>query len=904
MSTRLHAAAMRPCVLIVLVAAVWAFATPNVEAAPGDRSPDGLWVEVAPSALGTPATRLPRAFHAYTLNFDALAARLAAAPRETFGLGTAPSPLIIFLPLPDGTFAPVAVETSPVLGTSLAAQYPDIKTFVFRGSEDGSISGRMTLDTSTVQAIMRPPSDLARVSPLTTSTGIFYLSFLNHDRTDGADDFRLNHDEPRGPGGPAEPHIHDQVGRTLVSPSLVQMFALDAVAGSTLRQFRLAVATTGEYYDAREGANGILDVISSIVAEINNANAVFEQELAVRMSLDWIILYDDPTTDPYMAGSTACQLRDQNPAVVDAVVGSANYDIGFVFGTGGGNGCAWYVVCLADKARGAGLINTANVVAGGSTGLLLHEMGHQLGARHTFSTATGSCGNPGEFNQPSAYEPGSGSTIASYLGSCSPNDVDTTLIGSGQYYHTRSFDEILDNITNVVACGASLATGNTEPAVDAGADYTIPRGTPFTLTGSAVDPESDPLTFNWEQFDVAANQRPINTDTGEGPIFRSVPPATDASRTFPNLADLLSNTVRNGEVLPSTDRNLTFRLTARDNRVGGGGVAYDEAVLTVSGDPFFVTSPNGGETLHGGCQLPVTWTVGGGSVANNVSLTFSENGGQLFSPLLASTPNDGSAATAVPCTTTGAGRVKAAAIGNVFFDVSDNNFTVVSLPPTVDVQAQGGSVDAACQFEVPFTATIVDDCGANANDVSVQVFKQANNFTAGPPVFNAVQTSATTVSVTGSVLVSNVSSSPAVLSIEVSGKDACNLSSSDLVEVQVVDNTPPTISAQVQPASLWPPNHKLHEIAAMVNVTDNCPGSGFVLTSITSHEPDNGIGDGNTVNDIQDAAFGTADTLFRLRAERAGPGAGRIYSITFTASDASQNTATATPVVVVPHNKN
>src|SRR5207247_923075 len=141
------------------------------------------------------------------------------------------------------------------------------------------------------------------------------------------------------------------------------------------------------------------------------------------------------------------------------------------------------------------------------------------------------------------------------------------------------------------------------------------------------------LTFTWEQFDVAANRRPIDTDTGEGPIFRSVPPTGSASRTFPTLSDILNNTQTKGEILPSTNRTLNFRLTARDNRAGGGGVAYDDAKLTVSGSPFFIVSPNGGESFGAACQIPVTWTVGGGSVAANVDLGFSSNGGMAFSTL-------------------------------------------------------------------------------------------------------------------------------------------------------------------------------------------------------------------------------------------------------------------------------
>ena len=881
------------------------------EAQSVNQSPDGIWLEVPASALGTPATPLPRAFHAFRVNLDALAEKLKQAPDETFGLRAPSAPVPVFLPMADGGFKQVSVERSRVMSVRLALQYPDIHTFVFRGVADTALHGRMTLDPSTFQAAMRPPQDLSRVHPLHTSNGVFYITFLNHDRTDGADDFSLDHTEPRTPRddvpgirgatheedtslGPHEPAIQ-ALGQPIMS--------LGLQAGGTLRQFSLAVATTGEYYQARDLGNGDADVVSSIVAEVGNANVIFEAEVAVRMSLDNVVLFNDPATDPYAAGPTACQFRDANPAVLDAALTNAGYDIGFVFGSGGGNGCAWYVVCQHDKGRGAGLINTATVVVGGSSGLLVHEMGHQLGGRHTFSALTGSCGNPGEFNQPDAYEPGSGSTVESYRGSCSPNNVDLSVIGGGMYYHTHTFDQIIDNITNNAMCGASIATGNNPPSVNAGADYTIPQGTPFTLVGSATDPDGDSLTYNWEQFDVAANPRNINTDTGEGPIFRSMPPTTDPSRTFPNLADLLSNTVRKGEILPSTDRTLSFRLVARDNRGGGGGVSYDDNLLTVSGPPFFLTSPNGGEALAAGCTAPANWVVGGGAVANDVSLLFSNDSGQNFSPLVASTPNDGSAPFPAPWAATNTARLKAAALGNVFFDVSDNDVRVVSVPPTVHVNAAGGAVDNQCHFTVNFTAKVVDDCGVNKNTVSVQPLKQSNNFTVGPVAFNAVQTNGTTVDVTGSVLVSGLTGSPAVLSIKVNGQDGRGNIGTDSVQVQVVDNTPPTISESVSPDSLWPPNHKLQNINAQVVVADNCPNVSYVLASITSNEPDNGSGDGNTVGDIQGASLGTPDTSFSLRSERAGPKPGRIYSIKYTATDGSGSTATSTPVVVVPHNK-
>ena len=119
----------------------------------------------------------------------------------------------------------------------------------------------------------------------------------------------------------------------------------------------------------------------------------------------------------------------------------------------------------------------------------------------------------------------------------------------------------------------------------------------------------------------------------------------------------------------------------------------------------------------------------------------------------------------------------------------------------------------------------------------------------------------------------------------------------------VPDTTPPVISVSVSPDTLLP-NHKMEDVTATVNVIDICdPNPSVVLTSIVSNEPDDakGNGDGKTIDDIQDADIGTEDYKFQLRAERAGRGTGRIYTITYTATDASGNSTNATATVIVPH---
>ena len=127
------------------------------------------------------------------------------------------------------------------------------------------------------------------------------------------------------------------------------------------------------------------------------------------------------------------------------------------------------------------------------------------------------------------------------------------------------------------------------------------------------------------------------------------------------------------------------------------------------------------------------------------------------------------------------------------------------------------------------------------------------------------------------------------------------LSASCSATVTVQDTTPPELTLTVSPTVLWPPNHKMVSIEATIAATDVCDSAPTVtLVSITSNEPDNGKGDGNTTGDIQAAAFGTDDRDFLLRAERSGKGTGREYTITYELSDGSGNTTQKQAVVTVP----
>ena len=121
------------------------------------------------------------------------------------------------------------------------------------------------------------------------------------------------------------------------------------------------------------------------------------------------------------------------------------------------------------------------------------------------------------------------------------------------------------------------------------------------------------------------------------------------------------------------------------------------------------------------------------------------------------------------------------------------------------------------------------------------------------------------------------------------------------------DTEPPTISVVLNRDALWPPNHKMVPIVATIDVEDNrdTEGAGldWVLESITSDEPDNGKGDGNTIGDIAEADTGTTDIEFKLRSERSGKGDGRKYTIIYRATDSAGNAAWDTVCVDVHHDQ-
>ena len=712
---------MVPMILALLAAgshwggAAGAAPAPNEPFAAGAPN-NALWREVAESSFPVQGTRLivPAVYRTLALDEVALSSILAQAPLENtvaLGAGT-----LLALPLPDGSLAHFHVVKSPIMAAALAAQFPQIQTYLGQGVDDPTATVRFDRTPSGFHALILGASGSIAIDPYSRNDTAHYISYFAKDEA-----------RPAAQG-------FNELGVVRSHP-LSGNGARPAASGPTLRTYRLALAADGEYTQFFGGT--VAGALAAMVTSVNRVNGVYERELAVRMVLianETSIIYTNAATDPY-TNDDGFAMLDENQSNLDTVIGNANYDFGHVFSTGGGGVAGLGVICsTGEKAQGV-TGNTSPVGDNFDIDYVAHEMGHQFGADHSFNGTTSNCGG-GNRNGPTAYEPGSGSTIMAYAGICGAEDLQPH---SDPYFHTTSFDEIQAYIGSGTgaSCAATSASGNHAPVPNAGASYTIPKQTAFRLTGSATDQDGDALTYDWEQFNIGA-AAPPNTDNGNRPIFRSFNPTTDPSRVFPKLTDIISNTTTFGESLPTTTRTLTFRLTVRDNRLGGGGVDHASVNIPVSAaaGPFLVTAPNTAVTWPVGSNQTVTWDVANTTAAPvscpTVNILLSTDGGYTFpTSLLAGTTNDGSEVVTVPNSLTTRARVQVACANNIFFDISNVDFTI------------GGAVTATATT-APATATATAAAATSTATATAAASTATATRTSAPSTATATRTVAAT----------------------------------------------------------------------------------------------------------------------------------------------------------------
>lgn len=636
---------------------------------------------------------IPRSYRTLQLDVKQLEGVLNLAPLE-FTARAKWERIVVSLPLPDGSFSSFTIVNSPIMEPELAAKYPDIKTYSGQGIDDPAATVRFDITPAGFHAMIRSTNGTVFIDPYSKGNTRHYICYYKKDFV--GDKLKGEFVCLTAPDRQVELEIAELIKH------------LPKTSGTQLRTYRLAVAATGEYTAFHGGT--VANALAAIVTTMNRVNGIYESEVAIRMVLIGstnTIIYTNSTTDPYTNGNPGTMINE-NQTNVNSVIGSANYDIGHVFGTNSGGLAGVGVVCYSTaKARGV-TGSSAPVGDPFDVDYVAHEMGHQFSAHHTFNGTTGSCGGSNR-SADYAYEPGSGTTIMGYAGICGVQNIQPN---SDAYFHLASILQIVaySTIGYGNTCPVTTNTGNNPPVVSAGErGFTIPVNTPFWLNGSATDPNSDALTYCWEEYDLGAAGAP-NSPTGDAPIFRSFSPVVATSRTFPKIADIVNNTQVMGEILPSYSRTMKFKLTARDNRAGGGGIGWDSMYFNVSSGagPFLVTAPNTAVSLMGNTTQAVIWNVANTNTdpvnCNYVNIRLSTDGGNTFPTMLVPfTPNDGMENITVPNISTTQARIKIESADNYFFDISNTNFTIVMENPVPSIISSSSSSATAGGTDFPLT---------------------------------------------------------------------------------------------------------------------------------------------------------------------------------------------------------
>lgn len=664
--------------------------------------------DVPPSPSGAASYLELSAFAPFTINSATLTSRLEEAPPES-----SPSSVMLAIPRPDGGFARFRVWEAEIMAPGLAAQHPDIRTYRGQGIDDPAATLAADVTMHGFHAQVLSPHGSYYIDPYYHLDTSVYVSYFTHDNL-------------RSPSGCNCALCLSMLGGGNGSGALddggFEIQGPNVNFGTQLRTIRTAVAATGEYTTFHGGT--VAAGQAAIVTSVNRVSGVYEKEVAVRLQLianNTSIVYTNASTDPY-TNTDGVAMLSQNQTNLDSVIGNANYDLGHVFSTGGGGVAGLGVVGITgQKARG---VTGSSSPVGDSFDIdyVAHEMGHQFGANHSFNGPNAGSNR----NASTAWEPGSGSTIMSYAGIMGSDNIQ---LNSDAYFHIGNIGEIRSFLATISSVGTTTPTGNSVPTANAGPDYTIPANTPFALTGSGTDADGDPLTYTWEQYDLGPATA-LGTYSATAPLFRSLPGTSNPVRTFPNLTNLLNNTSSKAEVMPTGARTLNFTLSVRDNKSGGGGVRSDDTVITVAASAgFLVTAPNTAVSWAGGTTQTVTWNVAGTNAApintSLVNILLSTDGGNTFpTVLVANTPNDGSESIVVPNTPTTKARIRVQPVNNIYFDISNVNFTITAgsaMQVTSTVPAVGGVLSGPTATLDLIFSEAINAATLTASDLSVSV---------------------------------------------------------------------------------------------------------------------------------------------------------------------------------------
>ena len=598
----------------------------------------------------------------------------------------ATSQVVVEIPNTKGELEKYEIHEFSNFDAELQAQFPSIKAYVGKSLSDKTATLYCSFSPKGIQTmVLRSDKPTEFIEKISGNQEI-YTVFDSNDKSNGLALYCATMDKA----------LNKPLGKLTTAATS---------NGESYKTLRLAVACTAEY-TAYFG--GTFQALEAINATLTRVNGIFNRDLSLHLNLispTTALLYTNPATDPFSPANSGANgnwnLELQRD--LTAKIGNANYDIGHLFGASGGGGNAGCIGCVCqdpvsinDVAKGGGFSSPADGKPEGDTfdiDFVAHEIGHQLGANHTFSHETEGTGVN--------VEPGGGSTIMSYAGVTDYNIQSH----SDDYFAYVSIDQIRKNLASK-SCPVSSIIPKAKHKANAREDFVIPKSTPFVLKGSSSNPTGAVLSYCWEQNDTATTSFGANSiafpTKKDGPLFRSFPPTNSPNRFMPELAKVATNNLNSSwESVADVARTMHFTLTVRDN--GGIGLAQtDTDAMTVTVDaskgPFEITSQNTSNLSWKPLSLEtINWAVNTtdqlpGSA--NVNIKLSIDGGLTFPIFLKSnTPNDGSERIFVPNGILGKNcRILIEPTNNIFYAINKEPFAI------------GYTIESSCAtyaFETP-----------------------------------------------------------------------------------------------------------------------------------------------------------------------------------------------------------
>lgn len=622
----------------------------------------GALAQWTPTAMKGENLRQNGATKFYSLDVNAIRTQLQNAQLT----GKDSKPVIISVPTLNGKIERFKVYSLPVVVQSLADRY-QLGSYVGTGVDDPEKYIRFSVAPDDFQSMIIKNGVYEFVEPQNKEKSVYGVH-PKTNKTNGANGSWLCNS--------TEPLVTKKEIEKLANGSNFTNSATDFSKASDkkYRTMRLAMSVNGEYTAYHGGT--VAGALTAINATLTRCNGIFENDFALHLILQDFpsVIYTDASTDPYSTNLN--EWNQQLQTTLTTNVGNDNYDIGHMFGASGGGGNAGCIGCVCINpttttplGKGSGITSPADGIPKGDNfdiDFVAHEMGHQLGANHTFSMSLEGKGQN--------VEPGSGSTIMGYAGITGATDVQAH---SDPYFHINSIIQVQDNLTSKT-CDIETAVANQPPVIVAMPDVTIPKSTAFVLTAQATDAEGNPITYCWEQTDSATSTTNTSNlgDNTSGPTFRSWNPTTEPVRYFPKLSTVLAGNLKSTtdwEAVSTVARTTNYKVTVRDNNPDKTQQQTQygtQRVVVGTAGPFKVTSTK----VYNNVVAAFTWNPVGTTAAPynvaNVKIDYTTDNGNTWTVLAASTPNDGTEELNFNTFATNSQlTIRVSALGNVFYAV-------------------------------------------------------------------------------------------------------------------------------------------------------------------------------------------------------------------------------------------